>query len=180
VSLQSKLETLLFVSSKPLTIRKMSQLLKEEGKKIEVALAELMDAYNGKRGISILKSDKEYQMASAPEHDGLAKLFYKDETTGGLTKPSLETLTIIAYRGPISKPELEEIRGVNCSLILRNLLIRGLVQKEVNAKLGLEMYAISMDFLHMLGIPSPEALPDYETLSRDLRAVQEDELKNAV
>jgi len=64
----------------------------------------------------------------------LLKILLKDETTGELTKPSIETLTIIAYRGPIAKYELERIRGINCSLILRNLILRGLAEEKKIAK----------------------------------------------
>jgi segregation and condensation protein B len=175
MSIKAKIETLLFVSSKPLTVRKLMQLAKEEYSAVSAALAELMEEYNGKRGMAILKNNDEYQMASAPEHAGLAQLFYKDELAGELTRPSLETLTIIAYRGPLTKPELEEIRGVNCSLILRNLLIRGLVQKEVDRALGLEVYSITMDFLQWLGVTSRQELPDYARLSQDFRRVSGEE-----
>ncbi len=175
MSIKSKIETLLFVSSKPLTVRKLMQLAKEERTMVEAALAELREEYNGTRGIAIFKNNDEYQMASAPEHAGLAQLFYKDELTSELSRPSLETLTIIAYRGPLTKPELEEIRGVNCSLILRNLLIRGLVQKEVDRTRGLEVYSITMDFLQWLGVASAKELPDYARLSQDFRRVSQEQ-----
>jgi len=127
------------------------------------ALAELAADY-AERGIQILKIDDEYQMSTGPDNAKLIRDFVKDETTGELTRPSLETLTIIAYRGPITKAELEQIRGINCSLILRNLLIRGLVEAKGD---GGQKYNITFDFLRFLGVKSVVELPDYEKLSRD-------------
>ena len=76
----------------------------------------------------------------------------------------METLTVIAYRGPISKGELEIIRGVSCGLILRNLMIRGLIDEEVDSKIKQSKYRISMEFARHLGLPSVESLPEYERL----------------
>lgn len=167
-SLKSKIETLLFVSGKPLAIRKLAQLVNEEKDLVESALEDLIGEYNGKRGISVVKNGGEYHMASSPENGFLARLFYKDEQTGDLTRPALETLTIIAYRGPLTKPELEEIRGINCGLILRNLLMRGLIKRELDASLGLEKYSATGELLEFLGIFDLKELPDYDKLSQDL------------
>ena len=101
---------------------------------------------------------------TAPTTTAVAQEFVKEEMTGELTKPSLETLTVIAYRGPVSKPELELIRGVNCSLILRNLLIRGLIE-EISDKQRGRRYQITMDFLKFLGVSSPSELPKYQELN---------------
>ncbi|MBT7553409.1 SMC-Scp complex subunit ScpB, partial [bacterium] len=85
--------------------------------------------------------------------------------TGELSKPSLETLTIVAYRQPIAKEELEQIRGVNCSVILRNLLIRGLVEARESKGDLVPMYSVTIDFLRHLGIDSVEQLPDFAKLN---------------
>jgi len=106
-------------------------------------------------------------MVSAPENSSLVRDFIKDETTGELTRPSLETLTIIAYRGPISKLDLERIRGINCSLILRNLLIRGLIEAKTDRKKNEIYYNITFDFIRFLGINDVNQLPDYERLNKD-------------
>jgi segregation and condensation protein B len=83
-----------------------------------------------------------------------------------LTKPGLETLTIVAYRGPITKPELELIRGVNCSLILRNLLMRGLVVQQPGTEGDevLAQYTASPEFLQYLGFTSVQQLPNFDEL----------------
>jgi segregation and condensation protein B len=166
--IKSKIESLLFISAKPITAKQLSQLLKKEVKEVETAAKELADDYRERGGgLSIIKSGSAFQMVSAPESSTLVRDFIKDETTGELTRPSLETLTIIAYRGPISKLDLERIRGVNCSLIIHNLLLRGLVEARQDKKKNETYYNITFDFIRFLGINDVSQLPDYERLNKD-------------
>jgi segregation and condensation protein B len=74
-------------------------------------------------------------------------------------------LTIIAYRGPITKSEIEQIRGVNCSVILKNLMIKGLIESEPNKEKMSDEYNITVDFLKYLGINNAKELPNYEKLN---------------
>ena len=106
-------------------------------------------------------------MTTTPRVSSVVKKFLKDETTGELTKAALETLSIIAYRAPITKYELEQIRGVNCSLILRNLLIRGLIEEDKDPQTKNIVYKLSFDFLKFLGIKEVKELPDFEKLNSD-------------
>ena len=106
-------------------------------------------------------------MASSGSSSEVVSKFLKSEVTGELTRPSLETLTIIAYRGPISKTELELLRGVNCSLILRNLLMRGLIEGQDDKQLGVTRYTVTLDFLKHLGMSQISELPDYERLNKN-------------
>ncbi|MFH1225763.1 MAG: SMC-Scp complex subunit ScpB [bacterium] len=168
MSLESKIESLLFVSTKPLAINKLAELTKGEVNQVKDALANLMAKYNiAESGVNILKNGQSYQLASGPNNRKLVQDFLKDEMTGELTRPSLETLAIIAYRGPVTKPEIEQIRGVNCSLILRNLLIRGLVEAEEDKKEMKISYRITFDFLRHLGLAEIEQLPDYAKLNQN-------------
>lgn len=161
----SQLESLLFLSNKPLALKKLAQLTQVDIGKAREALHLLKIKYNQKNsGVNILENNDEFQMVSSPENSRICENMLKLEVAGELTQPQLEALTVIAYRGPITKPELEEIRGVNCSLILRNLLIRGLVE-EIKKRSGYECYQISMDFLRWLGLSSVKELPEYEELS---------------
>ena len=128
-SIKSKIESILFISNRPLMIKKLVEMTKSESSKVKEAINELMSEYNQTdKGIQIAKIGQKIQMTTMADNSKMVKEFIKDETTGDLTKPQLEALTIIAYRGPITKAELEQIRGVNCSLILRNLMIRGLIE----------------------------------------------------
>lgn len=168
--LKSQIESILFISTKPLAIKDLVKLLKKSGvktgkKEIKEILDELTGEYNVEtRGIHVINIEEKYQMVSSPANKELVEKMIKIERTGELTQPSLETLTIIAYRGPVSKIELEQIRGVNCSLILRNLMIRGLVDMKSDEVNGQEMYNATPDFLQYLGINKVDELPDYAKL----------------
>jgi len=167
VLLKQKIESLLFISTKPLTEKDLEKMTGTGVDGIEKALSELMERYNqDESGLRILENkkvkQKEYQMTTSPEVRPAVEKFVKEEVTGELTRASLETLTIIAYRGPVTRPEMEQIRGVNCSQILRNLLIKGLVEMEEKNKEP--YYSISVDFLKYLGVSNIQELPDYDKL----------------
>jgi segregation and condensation protein B len=164
-NLKAQIESLLFIAARPLSLKNLARLTGTASCEVENVLKELINDYNNREGgIKILHIGDTFQMSTAPSCSKIVQSFLKDEMTGELTRPALETLTIIAYRGPISKPELEQIRGVNCSLILRNLMIKGLIE-EVKEK-DEPFYQISFDFMRHLGITSVEELPDYEKLSK--------------
>ena len=168
MSLKSQLESLLFVAIKPLAIKELTTLTNTKTKEIEEALAELETDYqNGERGLSLIKNNNQYQLTTATDNAALVQEFLKDETSGELSQPSLEALTIIAYRGPIGKLELEKIRGVNCSLILRNLLMRGLIEEKYEKSKDENYYTVTHDFVRFLGLNSVNDLPDYLKLSED-------------
>lgn len=168
MNIKSKIESLLFISAKPMAIKQLSGLIKKETKEVEKICDELMEEYKeNKSGIQVVKNNSKYQMVSSPENAKIVQDFIKDETTGELTRPSLETLTIIAYREPVSKLDLERIRGVNCSLILRNLLLRGLIEHKFDKKKRETYYNISFDFIRFLGINDVNQLPDYERLNKN-------------
>jgi segregation and condensation protein B len=167
MNLKSQIESLLFISGSPFAAEKIAKILEAKKEDVEKALADLQDdSKRENRGAQIAALDGKYQMVTNPENSKLVEGFLKEEVIGELTRPQLETLTIVAYRGPISKIELEQIRGVNCGLILRNLLIRGLIEQKAN-KEGADGYLITHEFLRYLGITDTKDLPDYEKLNRD-------------
>ena len=158
--LERHVESILFVAGRPLSLAKLAEVV--DAKKADVAAAvDALAADYAKReaGIRVLRTGESVQLMTAPEVANMVAAFVKDETTGELTRPALETLTIIAYRGPVTKPEIEQIRGINCSLILRNLLMRGLVEATEDKRLMQTTYRVSMEFLRHLGVGSTQELP---------------------
>ena len=167
-ALKNIIESLLFISHKPLTLSELVKLTESDKTAVAEAVKMLQDEYGARQGgIEIIQIEDKYQMAASGESSETVAKFLKTEVTGELTRPSLETLTIIAYRGPISKAELELIRGVNCSLILRNLLMRGLIESREDRDKATTVYQITFDFLKHLGLASLAELPDYEKLNRN-------------
>ncbi len=164
----SCLESLLMVTAKPLSFKELANFLKISEDEVKDLVADLEAKYNQPdSGIHLAVNNKKVQFITNPENAKILRDYFKDELSGELTNASLETLTIIAYRQPIAKEELEQIRGVNCSLILRNLLIRGLVEVQEEKGDLSPKYAVTMDFVKHLGINSVTELPDYEKLNSD-------------
>jgi len=165
MSLKSQLESLLFTAVKPVTLKNLTVALKVKSNLVLAALKELAADYEERQsGLRLVINNQKYQLATAEDNAALVKEFLHDETNGELSVPSLETLTIIAYRGPLAKRELDRIRGVNCSLIIRNLLLRGLISEKYNKKLDDNFYTVTHDFVRFLGLDEVSKLPDYEKL----------------
>ena len=166
VSLISKIEALLFVSGKPMSFNNLAKVLSVKVPDVKKTVQDLQQLLvDENRGLRLVVTDSSVQLFTAPELHELVEDYLKTQQNSELTRPQLETLAIIAYRGPIIKEVLEQIRGVNCSMILRNLLIRGLVIEQDTAQ-GL-VYSTSEDFLSHLGVGSVNELPEYDKLSQN-------------
>lgn len=162
----SKIESLLLYATKPIKEKELEKFLSLTKEQLDEAIAILMAKFNKEgSGIQLMHHNQALQFVTAPENAELIEQVFASEMSGELTKPALETLTIIAYRGPITKPELELIRGVNCSLILRNLAMRGLVLEQQGKAEMLPSYQASPEFLQYLGLTSSKDLPQFEELS---------------
>ncbi len=163
--LSAKIESLLFVATKPMTTKQLAIALGAQIAEIDAAIADLGAVRNtDTSGIHLVVGDEGAMLASNPEFADVVASLAKEDIEPELTRPSLETLTIIAYRGPMTKPEIEAIRGVNCTLILRNLLMRGLITEEEDTIKLQAVYAMSNDALRVLGLHSVKELPEYDAL----------------
>ncbi|MFA7209484.1 MAG: SMC-Scp complex subunit ScpB [Parcubacteria group bacterium] len=169
--LKSAIESILFVSGEPVAVAKIAKVTESSLEDVERSVAVLQEEYSAaKRGMVIIRKENEFQLATNPENAVVVEQLVKSEIQENLSKAGLEVLAIIAYRGPITRVEVEAIRGVNCSFTVRSLLMRGLLERIENPKDNRGyLYKISFDFLKKLGIDSIEKLPDYETLSKDDR-----------
>lgn len=167
MALSSLLESILFVSDKPLSIKKLALLASAPTADIEREVELLQERYDAKSsGIVLIRNEDRVQFTTNPEHAETIRLYLHEDTTGELTRPALETLSVVSYRGPVTKTEIEEIRGVNCSLALRNLSIRGLIDAKDDPVRGEKVYSVSFDFLRHLGVSSLEELPEYSRLNQ--------------
>lgn len=165
MDLLSQIESILFVASKPLKVKQIAKVCNKKESEIFEILENLKMKYNQENsGINLIFNDDSFQMVSNPINKDIVDGFIKTEVSSELTKAQLETLTIIAYQNDISRPEIEEIRGVNCAVIIRNLLIRGLIiEKESEDKL-MPSYSLSLEALKELALNSVEELPNYKDL----------------
>jgi len=178
--IKSCLESLLFVSGEPMSFGKLSKILGEKENVLKEAAEELaMDCKNRKGGVRVIVGDGKAQMVTAGENADVVEKLLTVDIEGDLSRSALETISIVAYRGPLSRAEIEEIRGVNTSFTLRQLAIRGLVEKIDNPHdARAYLYKISFDFLRHLGMERIEDLPRYQEL-RERELISEQIVKNS-
>lgn len=178
--LAKKIEALLFVSGEGLNISRLAFLLKKNDKDIKEALEELERHLADEHFITILRDGDKVSLVSAKDVSKLVEDFAKEEFAGELSRAALEALTIIAYKGPVKRVDIDYIRGVNSSFMIRNLLMRGLVErvrpqrpKDSRAYL----YRASADFLKFFGLASISQLPEYGSYKEKLEELAHDETK---
>ena len=162
--LLSQIESLMFVSHKPLTLKQLVKFTGAQEGAVREALAQLSAERTG-RGIVLLEASDGYQLATNSENSELVKNFLNADLREALTEATVEVLAIIGYRQPISKAEIEAIRGVNSQYSLRALLMRGLIEKVPNPHDARgSLYQITTEFLQQMGITSVADLPDFQEL----------------
>lgn len=171
--LEAKIEAMLFLSARPVSFKKLAKILDVSDKEARDAVDSLSEKKNVENsGVHVIVANNAVELGSNPGFTDVLAAFSKEEVESELTRPQLETLTIVAYRGPITKPEIEHIRGVNCSLILRNLLMRGLVIEKEDPDQLLRKYSISSEMLRHLGIHAVEELPNFGEFSKNEKISQ--------
>lgn len=165
--LKSIIEALLFTWGDPLSVKDISGVLELSRKEIQAILEDMIEEFNfSRRGVQILKVRDTYQLATRSEHfEWLKKLSVpKDSRT--LSSAALETLSIIAYRQPIIKGEIEVIRGVKCDKAIATLIEKGLVKEAGRLeKTGRpRLYKTTDDFLKNFGLQSINQLPELKNI----------------
>ena len=121
------------------------------------------------RGLRIVIHDDEITLVTAPEHSDTIEKIIKEERERELGRAGIETLSIIAYKGPVSRKEIDYVRGVNSQFALRNLMLRGLVErKNSEHDERIMMYNITGDTLRHLGLGEISELPEYNEVRGQL------------
>ena len=168
MDLTQRLEAFLFWKGEPVSFNDLAKILETDTTEIENAVRNLTDQYQG-RGIAVVSQNNEVAMVTAPGASELIEKVTREELSSEIGKAGLETLTIIAYKGPISRAEIDYIRGVNSSFIIRNLMIRGLIEKASQTKdARVFLYQPTMELTKHLGLGSIADLPEYQVLRENL------------
>jgi segregation and condensation protein B len=173
--IQASIESILFIAGEPVTEKKLKNVLAIEQDTLKEALTALDKRYREDQasGLNLVFHKDQILLTTKPDQASFIEQLTKETLQESLTKTQLEVLAIIAYRGPISRPEIEAIRGVNCSFTLRNLLLRELIEREDNPdNLRGYVYMLSPQFLMTLGMSSLNELPDYVSLRNNERLRQ--------
>lgn len=167
-NIKSVIESILFVASRPLSAAQIAKILDIEKDAAESALKEIAAAHD-ESGVVLLESGGLWQMATNAKNSTEVKNFLNADLREKLTDATVETLAIIAYRQPISRGEIEAIRGVNCQYSIRHLLMRGLIQKIPSPSDSRQvLYETTLEFLQHLGLKSVADLPDFESLVKQI------------
>lgn len=167
--IKSIIESILFIAGEPVKISRIAKISKISKTETENALIILQNEY-ADRGLAIIKKEDMVEMATNPQNSEFVSELVKSEVQENLSQAALEVLSIVAYKGPIARADVEAIRGVNSSFTLRSLLMRGLLDRIDNPKDNRGyLYKISFDFMKHLGIDNIKKLPDWETFSQDSR-----------
>jgi segregation and condensation protein B len=157
----SILEALLFLASDPLSAQELAEAAELDETIVTAALAELSEHYApGNSGINLRKLAGGYCFASDPQAEIAARRLFSRPRVATLTPTQAETLAIIAYLQPVSRPEITRIRGVSADSAVATLLDRGLIDQTGRSQFGAALYRTSTLFLKLFGLESLEDLPD--------------------
>ena len=175
-TLETQIESILLFKNEPVSTRELAALLNVKTDEVKAALKNLQNFYR-ERGIVIISNGDEYGFGTHPENSALIEAMQKEELSRELGRAGLETVAIIAYKGPVSRREIDQIRGVNSGFILRNLLIRGLVERtESVAGERSFSYQPTLKLLEYLGVTEREELPEFkEAFSKMTKFMKESE-----
>ncbi len=172
--LAAALESLLFVSDEAVEPVQLARALGIAPAEAEAGLQALDAAYReGGRGLRLQTRNGRYQLVTAPEAANLIETFLNLDTSTKLSAPALETLAVAAYRQPVTRAQIEAVRGVDCSGVLRSLLQRGLLEEvgRLDAPGRPVLYGVTDLFMHHFGLTALHELPPLE--STELARIEE-------
>lgn len=163
----SALEAILFWKAEPVSKKELSRLLDLSDQETDLAIVELRDNLKS-RGISVIETGTEVSLRTSSEYSELIADLTKQELNREISRAGVEILSLVIYRGPISKREIDYIRGVNSSHIIRSLMIRGLIDKADGEDGRSSHYKPSIELLSYLGINSIQELDNFETVKSQI------------
>ena len=169
--IEEKIEALLFALGRPLGRTELQKTLGASAQKIEEAIGSLSRAKS--RGITLVDDGVEVELRVAGDNSALIERVRKEEYSRDIGKAGLEALSAVLYRGPLTRSEIDFIRGVNSSQTLRTLTLRGLVHKVPNPKDERSfLYEPTTELLSQLGVSRRQDLPEYAEVRQKLQQLE--------
>jgi segregation and condensation protein B len=160
-SLERTLEALLFLAPDPLSEAELAEATQAGGEDVRAALGELAEQYaEGRRGIALRELGGGWTLASDPVAEDAARRLFSRKRVATLSPAQAETLAIVAYLQPISRPEITRIRGVSADSATATLLERGLIEEGGRSQFGAVLYRTGTQFLKLFGLRTLDDLPD--------------------
>lgn len=171
--LDAQIESILFFKASPVSINELVNILSVSKSDIQNAVATLSDKLQD-RGVSLVQVDGSLTIGTDSEMSDVINGLRKEDIEKDLGKAGIETLTIILYRSPITRAQIDYIRGVNSTFILRTLLVRGLVKRVTNPKDQRSyQYKPTLDLLQYLGVQKVQDMPEYESVQKEIDFFEE-------
>lgn len=171
---EALIEAVLFWHTEPLTVAELSRAVgRNEGETREALRA--LENNLKERGTQLVYKDDQVMLGTRPEASAMIERLTREELSRDLGRAGLETLTAVLYRGPISRADIDYLRGVNSSFILRHLMVRGLIERLPDPEdARVFLYRPTFQLLQHLGLSRIEDLPEYAGHSKRLaRAIDE-------
>ena len=173
VEVERSIEAILMVVDEPVTELTLAQVLERTVDEIEAALARLSQSYED-RGFALKKIGGGWRFYSHPDLAGVVERFVLDGQQSRLTQAALETLSVVAYRQPVSRARVSAIRGVNVEAVMKTLISRGLVEESgLEHETGAILYRTTSFFLERLGLNSLDDLPALAPYLPNLEALDD-------
>ena len=173
MELEKQIEAILFYTAEPTKLSFLAKTLEVKIEEINEAIGLLSTSLEN-RGIKLINHNEEVSLVTSPELSPLIERIIKEERERDLGRAGIETLTIVAYKGPITKKEIEYIRGVNSQYAIRNVLLRGLIERGVSkADERMVVYTITSDTIRFLGLNKISDLPEFDEMNKQLDIPEE-------
>jgi len=172
--IKSIIESILLVAEKPVSVKELSTICSSMVSDVQKSLSELIKEYQD-RGIKIIKKGNFYSLVTDPKNSDAIAKFLNEELRHDLSVAALETLSIITYKQPVTRMDIEDVRGVSSDHLIRNLMIRGLIQ-EVGRKEAPGrpiLYGTTMEFLQYFGLSSEKEIPDFKLPENTLMEIKD-------
>jgi segregation and condensation protein B len=168
MNLAAHIEAILFFKGEPITVSELATLTDTTVETVQEALDTLQQQL-ASHGIRVVTTGRVVTLATAPEASEYIDTLRRKDLQKSLGKAGFETVTIIAYCAPISRPAIDYIRGVNSTFMIRNLMVRGLIERtQPQGDARTYYYQPTTQLLQYLGVTEVRDLPNYDTIRRDL------------
>ncbi len=172
------IEGILFAAGDPVDIERISDILDIDIKSTRAVLTALSDKYDEeKRGLKIIRLEDSYQMCTRGEYNEYISRLAEPRRMQTLSNAAMEVLSIVAYKQPVTRAVIEQIRGVSCDTLVNRLLERNLIQEigRLDTPGRPMLFGTNDEFLRCFGISSVTELPDYEKISSEQISIEGDE-----
>jgi len=170
--LHAQIEGYLFWKSETVSIKEISKALNKNEDEINTALEALKNSLL-ERGLALIHSGENIELRTSPALSSFIETLTKEELDRDLGKAGIETLSIVLYEGPISRKDIDYIRGVNSQFIVRNLLVRGLIERVQNNDARSFLYKPTTELFAHLGVSSEKDLPEYLEFKEEIQRFKE-------